>query len=347
MKRRVVFILIVLILVLTTACNRNGGGNVKYIEREPADCDIGIWYSVWYAYLDEMSNSVQRNTWNAWDIQYDVLLPDGTYGKYDSLDEDFIFFHLEQMADLGIDFVIMDQTNHIDVENGYINERALKFAQCIKEWNDIPENRPIKYCSAIGAIQWSNNAASIEQEAKILWDRYCMQEFGTSDYHYYLDDKPLLIVYGDGGEELWNNYDGKKTYGEMFTIRYADNGSNPGRYGWAFDKGTQLHEEVVVVMPGWNNRKGAPPVMRNQGKWYREQWEKLLMAEKKPEIVVINSFNEYAENTAIFPADTSKMTNEIEKWIDENGEISTTMYWKMTKDYIEQLRSGKYKVFEN
>ena len=124
MKRRVVFILIVLILVLTTACNRNGGGNVKYIEREPADCDIGIWYSVWYAYLDEMSNSVQRNTWNAWDIQYDVLLPDGTYGKYDSLDEDFIFFHLEQMADLGIDFVIMDQTNHIDVENGYINERA-------------------------------------------------------------------------------------------------------------------------------------------------------------------------------------------------------------------------------
>ena len=45
-----------------------------------------------------------ENTWNAWDIQYDVLLPDGTYGKYDSLDEDIIFFHLEQMADLGIDF---------------------------------------------------------------------------------------------------------------------------------------------------------------------------------------------------------------------------------------------------
>jgi len=174
-----------------------------------------------------------------------------------------------------------------------------------------------------------------------------MQEFGTSEYHYYLDDKPLLIVYGDGGEELWTNYTGNKTYGDLFTIRYADNGSNPGRFGWAFDKGIQLHEEVAVVMPGWNNRKGAPVVLRNQGKWYRKQWETLLKAETKPRILVINSFNEYAENTAIFPADTSRMANEVEKWTNENGEISSSMYWDMTKDYIQQLRSGKYRFYED
>ncbi len=343
--RRLLICFVLVSLVFLISCE-NGGRKVKTIVGKPADSDIGIWYSVWYAYNDTESDNVQKNTWKAWDIQYDVLMPDGTYGKYDSLDEDVIFFHLKQMAELGIDFVILDQTNHIDVENGFINQRALKFAKCIKIWNDNPENRPIKYCSAIGAIQWSNSAESIESEAKILWDRYCKRQYGTNKYHYYLDDKPLLIVYGDGGEKLWTQYKGEKTYGDKFTVRYADNGSNPGRYGWAFDKGTQIDNEVMVVMPGWNNRKGAPVVLRDKGKWYREQWKVLLETENKPKIVIINSFNEYAENTAIFPADTKNMNNGIEKWYDKDGDISTTMYWDMTKDYIEQYKTGIYKVFD-
>lgn len=97
--------------------------------------------------------------------------------------------------------------------------------------------------------------------------------------------------------------------------------------------------------------KGVPadseePVMRDNGKWYRAQWELLLMAETKPKIVVINSFNEYAVNTAVFPADTFNMENGMEKWYDEKGNLSTTMYWDMTKDYIEQYRTGIYKFYD-
>lgn len=336
MKRKLLIQVIILTLLLGTACKNKGDDKVT----KERNSHIGIWYSVWYAYEDPKSTETQINTWASWDIQYDVLLPDGTYGKYDSLDEEVIFFHLEQMADLGIDFVILDQTNHIDVENGYINRRALKFVKCLEEWNSNEENRRIRYASAIGAIQWSNSASSIESEAKILWDRYCSQSFGYEDNHYYLEDKPLLIVYGDGGEDLWTSYQGNKTYGNLFTIRYADNQSSPGRYGWAFDKGTQLDEEVVVIMPGWNNRKGAPIVLREEGKWYKGQWNLLLKSDLEPKIIILNSFNEYAENTGLFPADTTNMDNGIERWTDSKGNITKDLYWEMTRNFIKEYRGG-------
>ena len=86
-----------------------------------------------------------------------------------------------------------------------------------------------------------------------------------------LDGKPLLIVYGDNGEQMWQDYldaGGKTKYTDKFTLRWADNQSRPGYYGWAYDQGTKQDPEVMVVMPGWDNRKGYTPVPRNHGEWY-------------------------------------------------------------------------------
>ena len=301
------------------------------IKVSPGESEIGIWYSVWYKYDPEDPNDPDKNLWKDWDIQYKPLLPDGTYGLYDSMDKELIMYHLKELTEAGIDFIIMDQTNHIDVGGGFINKRALAVAECIQEWNDAG-NKPIRYCSAIGAIQWEQNGKAIEDEAVLLNNRYLREPFGES--YYMLDGKPLLIVYGDNGEKMWKDYidgGGKTKYTDKFTLRWADNQSRPGYYGWAYDQGTKQDTEVMVVMPGWDNRKGHTPVPRNHGEWYKESWKQVFTAKKKPKIIVINSFNEYAENTGVFTAKTALY-----------GDDPADMYWNMTKEYIKLYRGGGY-----
>lgn len=301
--------------------------------------DIGIWYSTWYAKKAENSPDNKINTWTAWNIPFKPLLPDGRYETYDSLDEEVTLFHLKMMSEAQIDFIIMDQTNNIDVDGGYINQRSLSVAKTIKKYNDDPSHRPVKYCSAIGGIQWSQDAATIENEAMLLWNRYCAQDYGGEKYHYMIDGKPVMVVYGDGAKDKWDAYAGDKTYASKFSIRWADNASRPGYWGWAFDKGTKEHWETMVVMPGWNNMKGATPVPRRYGETYKKSWDVVLNAETKPRILVINSFNEYAERTAVFPADSSTAVPVSDRWLNEEYEVDNTMYWEMTVEYIRQFKA--------
>lgn len=309
--------------------------------------EIGIWYSTWYGYVVPGSSSNQLDTWNAWNLDFTPLLPDGTFGYYDSKDTEVIQFHLEKMSEAQIDFIVMDQTNNIDVDGGYINERSLAVAKYIKKYNDSGA-RPVRYCSAIGGIQWSQDAATIEQEAAKLWTRYVNQDFGSEKYHYYYEGKPVLVVYGDGAEAKWNAYTGDKTYASKFTIRWADNKSTPGYWGWAYDKGVQWHGETTVVMPGWNNCKGATPVNRNYGETYKAFWRKVLNAADRPRIILINSFNEYAEHTAIFPAVADADAREGDKWYKDESKVEDPyMYWNMTVDYIQKFKAMDKPLYQS
>ena len=312
-------------------------------ETDPTD--IGIWYSTWYAYTEPGSDSNRFDTWHAWDIDFTPQLPDGTFGYYDSADENVIRFHLEKLSEAQIDFIIMDQTNNIDVDGGYINERSLAVVRYIKTYNDSGA-RPVRYCSAIGGIQWSQNAKTIEDEAKMLWRRYCEQDFGGEKYHYYLDGKPLLIVYGDGAEQKWTEYEGDKTYAEKFTIRWADNKNTPGYYGWAYTKGPVWDGNVTVVMPGWHNRAGHTPVGRKLGETYKKFWAAILDAEYRPRIIIINSFNEYAERTAVFPATSSDKTENGDKWYKDRKKTEDSyMYWEMTVSYIKEFKEMRKPLY--
>lgn len=316
---------------------------VKYpLPGKPEDLskkttEIGAWYSTWYANVVPDSTNNAVNTWTAWNIPYKVLLPDGSFGHYDSGDTDVINFHLKKMAEAQIDFIVMDQTNHIDVDGGYINKRSLAVAKAIKKWNDTPGHRPVKYCSAIGGVQWDKTGQSIEDEAKKIWYRYIETDFGSSDYHYYYNGKPVLVIYrGNIPKSVWDNYTGDKTYGNKFTIRWADNTSAAGNWGWAYTE-TKYHWETTMLMPGWNN-KVSKPVNRDDGKHYKESWDVVLNAPKKPRILLINSFNEYAERTSIFPAMTEGLPAD-DQWSDGTGKLDPYMYWNMTVDYIKKFKA--------
>lgn len=323
-------------------------------EEQRTNSQIGIWYSVWYDLNAENSfwdTSGRKSSTYAGDpIYYRPLLPDGTYGKYDSGDSQVIQFHLQQIAEAQIDFIIMDQTNMIDAAPGNLNANALKMAKAIKQWNDTEGNRDIKYCSGIGALATKESYDIIESEAKKLWNRYVDTPRGTEDYHMYVDGKPLLVIFNDYFKEAdWNAYDGDKTYASKFTIRFSHGHVYEGEYGqwgWVMPDGPQIDEDVAVMMPGWYKIGFTLPfVYRNRGASYENGWKELLASEIVPDFVVINSFNEYAEHTAVFTASTSGFPEDygIEKWLDEDGEENPSLYWDMTKTYIAKYKNGDRK----
>ncbi|MBP3392473.1 MAG: hypothetical protein J6L76_06765 [Clostridia bacterium] len=320
------------------------------LAKARAKTQIGIWYAIWY---DEGAGSIWENDRGPTQqpIYYRPLLPNGTYNTYASSDRDIMKWHIEEISNAGIDFLILDQTNDIDTGNGTLNNNALRLVRCIYDWN-VAGNRTLKYCSAVGAYAELNNDMSIiESEAKKLWERYVNgKAFGTADHHLYVDGKPLMIIF-PFTEKEWTDYKkanpGKTPYADKFTIRFAEGHAyEAGYWGWAMPKGTLVNEDVACIIPGWYKfNHPLEKVHRNKGQTYKKNWETLLASDVIPKHVVINSFNEYAEHTAVFTARTNKFPSNypIEKWIDSTGKENPSMYWDMTKLYISKFRKGDTK----
>ncbi|GBF74524.1 hypothetical protein PA598K_02874 [Paenibacillus sp. 598K] len=301
----------------------------------------GTWKAERYRQADPVAN----DTWGGFTpkppIKYRPLTL-GSYQTYDSGDAAVIDEHLATISDAEIDWLLLDETNGLNNVSGAILNRAARLAQRIKAWNDNTSNRDIRYAFAIGRVQWTLDPLTIEQEAGQVWDEFANHaSYGGPNYYYELNGKPLLVIYaGASVQNAWLSYSGSKTNTNHFTVRFAS-GAAAGEYGWQLPPtGTVDDNEVMNVMPGWNNHVGNLPIVnRNKGVFYSQlTWERVLNRTVKPDIVMINSFNEFAEDTGVQIADTSGLDATSEKWYNSAGVLDPSMYWNMTKNYIRQLK---------
>lgn len=302
----------------------------------------------------DIGRYIKPNTLNTWEsgfgpqwrpIKYRPII-NGVPGTYDSGDPSVIDEHLAMMENTLIDFLIFDLTNFIDVDEAYIRKRAQAVASRIAEWNKNPTNRPIKYAIAIGAMQFTHNPKTMESEASKVLNMFVNNpEFGGPENYFYLEGKPLLVFYTSKDDRNeWEDW-GNKSQTNHFTVRWAQgtvpiNNFPPPEeyglyYGWAYTQGSLQNKSAMVVMPGFNNNKGHPIVSRTynneEGGFYRYLcWDRVL--DSKPQITIINSFNEYAEETAVAPTDTSKLVFPSEQWSDPY------LYWNMTRQYNRELK---------
>ena len=345
-----------------TATQKPGGTTLKELR---AKTQVGAWYSLWYdgTGADSFWETVTNDYGQRIPILYKPLLPDGTFGRYDSSDGDVMQFHLQEIAKAGIDFLIFDQTNDIDAQNAkgvkWINLNSIKMAKAITEWNKVKGNRQIRYCSAVGTFASVDKATGqayapgkkklnvIEEEAEKLYARYIKREWGSEKNHVYVEGKPLMVVFTVTQAE-WEAY--AKThdtpYADKFTLRFAvGHAYDPGLWGWVIPK-AQVTEDVVTINPGWfKDPHPLEKVYRKRGETYKTQWETILSSNITPNFIVINSINEYAEQTAIWPADTSDFpaNNPVERWLNKDGKEDPYLYWNMTKTYIQKYRNGDKK----
>ncbi|HEY0829200.1 MAG TPA: discoidin domain-containing protein [Bacilli bacterium] len=281
-----------------------------------------------------------HNFWTDHHIKY-LPLTLGTYQQYSSTDTAVVDEHLSTIASASIDFLLFDETNGIYVDDYYIYYGAKTAASRIKNWNSDASHRNIKYALAIGDIQYTHEPQSVEFEAGETWNNFVNTADGGTANYYHLNGKPLLVLFSNSTDRnAWINWTGDKTNSNKFTVRYAEGGTPAGFYGWYTPStGTNVHSEVTVVMPGHNaNQPNYTPISRAKGDYYSLlAWDRVMQQNPKPQIVMINSFNEYAEETAVAVTDTSNVEGLTEKWLNKNDVMDHYMYWNMTKNYIARL----------
>jgi hypothetical protein len=272
-------------------------------------------------------------TWEAFGIDYGPIVA-GTPQAYDSANDEIIDQHLRMISDAEIDFLILDLTNMVTQQPIFDNATAL--ANRIHKWN-AAGHRQLRFAAAVGGIQFSHAPSTFETEAQVVYETFLLsQSSPDTDYYTYLN-RPLLIFYGEYSDrQMWERYSGDKTSSDRFTVRFAQGmpGSPPNAppesdyglyFGWTYTTGTLPNDDVMVVMPGCNNhfRPELTYVPRQNGEFYvSEGWQKVL--QQMPHMVIINSFNEFAEQTAVEPADTRNVRDPTERW------SWPSQYWDIT-----------------
>ncbi len=318
--------------------------------------DVGAWF-------------VTYNTESMWEsnfgtglpIKYQVLMPDGSYGLPDSRNIDVIDFQIKELADAKIDFVLFDLTNGGLTEkipygwngNQWIVETTQLTCERIKLWNEKNDWK-IKYAIAVGVYANLRKSLSIgeatEYQAEAILEKF-YHVYGEEN-HYQIDGKPLMILHDFGTENPittaagWNMYSASSRTdhdaGDQFSLRGSLSTPNESTgYAWYTPQGgTFLTEESVTVCPGqWNHSNSTPNTYRMDGQHYIDDWKTVVESDIVPSIVLISSFNDYNEDTAVFTADTSQCNPQWEEqWIDDTGNLNASMYWEITKEGIAMLR---------
>jgi hypothetical protein len=304
------------------------------------------------------------STWDVWGMRYRPII-NGVPEQYDSGDPATITYQMNQIQNAGIDFLVFDMTNN--VRHYWIRDRALAICRQINRLR--ASGLRLKYAIAVGNIQFSGNANDPEIEAGFVLEDYVNNaDCGGADTYYHLDGKPLLVVYANWPDRLkWQQLPTHPVT-SRFTVRYGqgttpDATSYPSRspnggcgtvpasttppaseygryYGWGMPYGALPLNggDTMTVMAGWNNHRGQF-VSRTQynspGGFYTAcGWDRVLAANPKPRTVIINSYNEFAEETAIEPADTSTVTAGTEAWPSPN------YYWNLTVQRIAAYKSS-------
>jgi hypothetical protein len=282
---------------------------------------IGLWYTVWWTVEDEHRHWVNC-----------VRLP--SRGRYCAGDPAVIADHYARFRELGIDFLIMDDTNNAGADGGKINDN-------IRAWFDFMDARPaeerIPICIGGGGEMRAEGAAGQKRAADFYWENWARRPS-----YFHLDGKPLLLVDTD------DNYGPGDFDDERFTVRWAYNGDNfeamekRKTWGWGSYEPVPVLEECMSIWPGHRFPKfvaeqGLDPLEepREGGNLYVRKWLTVIKAD--PRFVTIADWNNFEEETAL---------EESPSWEDPRGYSVPDLYIRITRAYSrlreEVLVKGEY-----
>jgi hypothetical protein len=266
---------------------------------------VGVYYFTWY-------KSIQGQ-WGNGATFVGSNAPKPSLGWYESEDPKVMDAHIRQMVDAGVDFVVVN----LGPETPWNWANAHAFFGRLK-------GHPLK------AVIMLDDLYKEMPSVKAGWvDRVKAEFLGYPNYLSY-HDRPLLLLFASrldfpvSGVLLRNVY-WTPRYGPGANTFNLDNVLYPQDWPFWADTPPPLVNGLVPVMPGYiDTHLGRDDPMvypRNDGRLYHEQWQSALA--QKPELIMIYSWNEYFEQSAIEPT---------EQWGDS--------YVRWTKCYIAHAHAG-------
>ena len=308
------------------------------------DSQVGMWYTVWWD-SEERDPFFFKHHWGT-----ETRVKPIKYGYYATDDpkklrDDFQFFRR-----IGIDYLILDDTNSHYVDNGNI---ARHIDACFEMAKELGTAAP-KLCFAAGRPLIGGDVDGMQAELDIFAGYAEKYKENT----YFWKGKPLFVNFN-----IPKNYSYQDKQ-ERFTMRPAaghtseglpdrkkHNLDETGMYGWVFNVQYDT-SEVHGITPGFSRSHNnlmvpAPPVSRENGERYQREW--LNAVKRKPEMIVISSWNDHAEETGI---EAVELLEPIPGRENENPffyEKITEGYLALKTGYLENWfyrREGSQQVYQ-
>lgn len=297
------------------------------------DATIGMWYCVWW---DSVGQPYFTHHW-----ENETRSTPVRFGRYATDDIEKLTWDFNYFKKIGIDYLILDDTNNHQADGGNI---ATHINAIFKAAKQLGTNKAPQLCIAGGSPLLNGNAALMESEMAI----FAGYAKAYKDTYFRWKGKPLYVNFVL--PDLFK-YDH-----EAFTVRNACGHTSEaanhalagkydiqteGLYGWVFDQEFK-GAEAYGVNPGWSRShnglsSGSPEKSRENGDLYRRMWLRALKA--KPEMVVIASWNDHAEETGIEAVNLSETISGREE-----EAANPYLYEQMTEGYLA-LKTGYVKDF--
>ncbi|NLX24071.1 MAG: hypothetical protein GXY55_20670 [Phycisphaerae bacterium] len=284
----------------------------RQAEVRPA---IGMWLTVWWTEDDQYRHWVNCHRFPS-------------RGRYTAGDPQVVADHYRQFRDLGVDFIIMDDTNGRHADGGRIIDN-------IRAWFDFMDAKPpaerIPICIGGGGEMRSGGAPNQQKAADFYHEQWAQRPS-----YFLLDGKPLLLIDTD------KNYGPGDFDDPRFAVRWAYNGDNHAAmarnraWGWGSYYPMPILEESMSMWPGHRfpkfvEEQGRDPLEepREGGRLYVRMWLRVLKA--RPRFVTIADWNNFEEETAI---------EDSYAWEDAYGHATPNLYTRITRAYA-RLRTGE------
>jgi hypothetical protein len=266
---------------------------------------VGVYYFTWYRAVDGRWGNL------ATAISEDAPRP--SIGAYESSNVDVIDRHVAQMSAAGFDFVIINLV--AGDSSSWANAHAF--------FSRLKGGR-------LKAVVMLDDLYKAEPSIKAAAVEKVKSEFLSYPAYFSYHGSPLVAMFASRLDfsvpdiELRNIY-WTNRYGPGVNTFNLDSVLYP--YDWPFWAETPqpLVNGVVPVMPGYidTHLGRADPMAheRNDGRLYHQQWQTALS--QKPELILVYSWNEYFEQSAIEPTT---------QWGDA--------YLRWTRCYIAHAHAG-------
>jgi len=267
---------------------------------------VGVHYFAWY--------QPDAGGWRNHATRVPADSPKPALGWYDSANTDVMAAQIRQMEAAGFDFVAV----HVipALPHTWSNARAF-----------VDRLSGHRLNAALVLDSLYDEPAAV----KARWVERTRQEFGSNGHYLRLHGQPLVMLFST---RLDFDAPGVVLRNVYWSYRY-DPGKNPFNgdlrlepRDWPFWAPTPqpVANGLVPVIPGYTDaalgRQQSMVHERNNGQMYREQWQRAL--ELHPEVILVYSWNEYFERTAIEPTDV---------WGDQ--------YLRMTACFIGRAHRGE------
>jgi len=272
---------------------------------------VGVWYiTVFY------SAGFENPHWQGVRARWQAL-PVG--GPESSADPQVMERQLRQMRECGIDFVVMDDTNCVWVDNSRIDG-------LIRTWFAFMDAKPPeeRIPIAIAAGGELNQHGLRDAWAKAV--DYLWETFAHRPSYLRVDGKPVLHWYIE--KDVWPDWDDsrwaiRKTYHFFWSARQAENGG----WGYGSDPNLPFVGECASFWPGWD--LSPPGIPREGGDLYRRLWIKALKA--KPRHVLLSDWMGWCEGTSLEDSD---------RWVDTYGDPAPGWYRLLTQGYVAAYKGN-------